>query len=423
VIYPTQRAVVLMLAAAPVALLIGIVRPDGWMIGLAWVVLLLTLTLMDGLVTRRFAGQQFALDAPATAQVGEAIDLAPRIAGPGGDGDGSTVFAVEATAPAEPVPGSATGVRMARRGTATIRRIWARRPGPLGLAWRQTVRDADRDIPILPDLTPVRDQGMRQVQRIGQAGNRLRPEAGDGMEFQTLTDFQPGMARRAIDWKASARLNALLAREYRPERENVVVFAIDSGRAMSDPVGNVPRIDRAVSAALLAGFVALKAGDRARLFGFAARPQADSGTQAGTRGFAELHRAAAAIDYGTNESNFTLSLVTLDQRLERRSLIILFTEFADPTGAELMLAAVQRLQRRHRVLVLLFRDLELETVMDRPPERADDVVRSTIAHTLLRERRIVAERLRRSGIDVIETGPDDMALALVERYLKIRERA
>ncbi|WP_448660157.1 DUF58 domain-containing protein [Sphingomonas sp. CJ99] len=420
-ILPTQRAVVLVLAAAPVALLIGVLRPDGWTIGLAWVATIALLTLLDGLVTPGFGGQQFALDAPATVHVGEQIDLVPRIQG--GDGPGRTRFAVEAGAPAEPVARDTMRLRFVRRGTARLGRIWARRAGPLGLGLRQTIRPIDRTILVLPDLTPVRDQGMRQVQRSGFTGNRLRPEAGDGMEFQTLTDFQPGMARRSIDWKASARMNALLAREYRPERENNVVFAIDAGRAMSDPVGDLPRIDRAVSAALLAGFVALKSGDRARLFGFAARPSVDSGTLGGARGFTELHRAAAALDYGTDESNYTLSLVTLDQRLERRSLVILFTESADPTGAELMFAAVQRLKRRHRVLVLMFRDVELETLVDRRPNSADDVVRATIAQSLLRERRIVVERLKRSGIDVIEAAPDAMPLTLVERYLAMRERA
>ena len=52
-----------------------------------------------------------------------------------------------------------------------------------------------------------------------------------------LTEFQAGMERRAIDWKASARHASLLAREFHTERDNMIVFAVDAGRAMTDPVG------------------------------------------------------------------------------------------------------------------------------------------------------------------------------------------
>ena len=61
-------------------------------------------------------------------------------------------------------------------------------------------------------------------------------------------------------------------REYRVERDNRVVLAIDSGRTMAEPVGGMPRVDRAVSAALLLAYVGLKLNDRISLFSFAAKP-------------------------------------------------------------------------------------------------------------------------------------------------------
>src|SRR3546814_12702162 len=74
------------------------------------------------------------------------------------------------------------------------------------------------------------------------------------------------MDRRAIDWTASARHLKLFAREYRVERDNRVVLAIDGGRTMAEPVGGLPRVERAVSAALLLAYAGLKPGDRNSLF-------------------------------------------------------------------------------------------------------------------------------------------------------------
>jgi uncharacterized protein (DUF58 family) len=407
VIYPTPRAIQLTALAAPVGLALGIVAPAGWVIAPIWIGALLLLIVADGAFAKAPADDPLAL--PPTLNIGEMFridgtDRAVAIDGP-----------VERIAPGE--------YRATRRGRARLRQVWARRAGPLGLAWRQQSDKADRPITILPDIRPVRDQGMRQFLNSVTSGQRLRRDHGDGQDFQVLTEFQAGMERRAIDWKASARHSSLLAREFHTERDNAIVFAIDAGRSMTDPVGDVPRVDRAVSSALLAAFVALKSGDRVRLFSFAARPQVDSGTISGSRGFARLHHAAADIDYGTDESNYTLGLVTLDAKLDRRSLIVLFTEFTDPTSAELMLTAAQRMLKRHRLLFVLFRDTELETMRDAVPDHADDLVRANVAHMLLRDRAIVVERLRRMGIDVIEAAADAMPLALVERYVAHRERA
>lgn len=411
-IVPTQRSVILVAAAAPLALVLGVIRPEGWLAAVAWVLAICVLTAIDGLMAPAIRSRDLTLSAPGAVEVGTRLDLKPQ---------GTLAYAVAATAPLDPAE-TRTSFIAARRGTATLERLWARATGPLGLARRQRSTASDEKILVTPDLAPVREQGMRQFLKSRQFGNRIRPDSGDGTEFQSLTDFQPGMERRAIDWKASARHFSLLAREYRTERDNSIVFAVDCGRAMSEPIDGLPRVDRAISAALLAAFVALKSGDQVRLFGFANRPSADSGSVTGSNGFAALHRTAAAIDYGTQESNYTLSLVSLDQRLQRRSLIILFTEFTDPTAAELMLAAAARMRKRHRLLFVLFHDTELDALLDARPETPDDLVRANVAHTLLRERRIVIERLKRLGIDVLEAAPDDAALALAERYIRDRER-
>ncbi|KQM97546.1 DUF58 domain-containing protein [Sphingomonas sp. Leaf25] len=405
-ILPTPRAIQLTALAAPVGLALGVLKPAAWIVAPVWIGALLLLIVADALLAR--SPDKGGVAMPATLNVGEEVRLHD-------DGHAAAI-----DGPLERIaPGT---YRAVRRGRATLTRVWRRRAGPMGLAWRQTSAKAEASSVILPDIRPVRDQGMRQFLNSVTSGQRIRRDHGDGQDFQVLTEFQPGMERRAIDWKASARHAALLAREFHTERDNMIVFAIDAGRSMSDPVGDLPRVDRAVSAALLAAFVALKSGDRVRLFSFGARPQVDSGSVTGARGFAALHRAAADIEYGTEESNYTLGLVTLDTKLDRRALIVLFTEFTDPTSAELMLAAAARMLKRHRLLFVLLRDTELEAMRDAVPDKADDLVRANVAHMLLRDRAIVIERLRRMGVEVIETVADAMALSLVERYVSHRER-
>lgn len=413
-IVPTQRAVLLALAAAPAALGIGVVAPGGWALAILLVMAVTALVIVDARLADRVDGP-ITIEAPSLIPVGGRAVLVPRIAG-----SPHTAFAADMSLPLE--PDGVLAYRAPRRGLARLSRVWARASGPMGLGVRQRSSPADIEIRVIPDIRAVRETAMRDRLSAARAGARLRSDGGDGQEFEALTAFQPGMSRRAIDWKASARHRSLQAREYRAERETSLVLAVDAGRTMAEPVGGVPRVDRAVSAALLAAFVALRSGDRTRLFAFDSRPRVDSGSLSGAHAFTRLNAEAAGIDYGDDEANFTLALTQLDQRLDRRSLIVLFTELTDPTGAELLLAAGTRLLRRHRLLFVLFDDVELQAIENARPVTADDVTRANVAAVLLRERRIVIERLRRQGIDVIEAAPDAAPLALVERYLSMRER-
>jgi len=260
------------------------------------------------------------------------------------------------------------------------------------------------------------------MQRDTSFGMIAQRQLGDGAEFEALAEFRQGMDKRWIDWKQSARHITLLAKEFRTERNNTIMMAVDCGRAMCEPLAGVPRVDRAVSAALLTAFVALKDGDRVGFFGFDSHPRVASNAVAGPRSFALLQRVAARIDYSAYETNYTLALATLAEQLHRRSLIVVFTDFADSTSAELMVNAVGSLLARHLVLFVVLRDEELEQLVDAEPQTSPDVSRAITAAALLRERQLVIARLRRLGVHILEAHRDQAAPALVNSYLDLKRR-
>ncbi|RZL99251.1 MAG: hypothetical protein EOP68_24375, partial [Sphingomonas sp.] len=95
-IVPTQRAVALALVAAPLALLLGAVRPQGWLLAVAWTLGIAVMVLLDGLLARRIVRADLALAAPATAEVGDRVTLTGATAG--------LAYAVDVTPPLEPLP-------------------------------------------------------------------------------------------------------------------------------------------------------------------------------------------------------------------------------------------------------------------------------------------------------------------------------
>jgi uncharacterized protein (DUF58 family) len=440
-ILPTPRAIYLLLAGAPVALLLGLMRPDLWMLALVWIGVVAALLLIDALVAAGPARMDVALVAPRQAGIGETFELVVR----GSTATGNwrparmdVALAVDSrldaggrmAGTAFPAPGAggaglsvvkSFSLAATRRGTARIDGLWLRWQGPLGLAARQRRFNEHREIAVVPNLRSVREDGLRLFRRDAQFGLRQQLLVGEGSEYEALAEYQPGMDRRSIDWTASARHVKLLAKEYRIERDNRLVIAIDAGRTMSEPVDGMPRLDRAVSAGLLLAYVALKMEDRVSLFHFAARPRGSTPVLAHSSNFPQLQQAAAAIEYAQEESNFTLALATLGASLNRRSLIVLFTEFTDPTSAELMIRAAGRVIRQHRLLCVVLKDAELDGVERMDPVQPADLVRTNVAAELLRDRRLVIARLQRMGVDVVEVAHDKLNAGVLDAWMNIKK--
>jgi uncharacterized protein (DUF58 family) len=434
-IYPTRRTVLAAAAIGPAALVVGLLAPAYWTGGLALLALLAALCLVDavsGAPTRSAVGE---CSGPKAVGVGETFAVTARARfparAPGGaqfalglSGPVGAPFGLRASAQIDAgLPSAAVVLKANRRGTARLDCLWIRWPGPLGLVWKQRQLALGQAIAITPDIRSLGNKGIDMLNREAMFGIKAQLQVGEGAEFEALADYRQGMDRRAIDWKTSARHTTLVAKEYRTERNNNIVMAVDCGRAMCEPLSGVPRVDRAVSAALLAAYVALKDGDRVGLFAFDSKPRAASQPISGARAFAMLQRIAAGIEYSQSETNYTLALATLASDLSRRSLIVVFTEFADTTSAELMMNAVGTLLKRHVVLFVVLKDEELEGLSSAEPVEADDIGRAVTAASLLRERRLVITRLRHLGAHVLEAASAEAGPALVRAYLDFKRRA
>ena len=430
-IYPTRTAVLATAAGVPLALAFAAVQPGRWFVALAWPLAIVLLTLLDAV--RGIASATARVDFPGHAYVGEtrectvtvSVDSRPRNAWVALQSS-PLVSAEDDDRVRVPLEGGRGAVlmplEMMRRGVAKFERLWLRWTGPLGLAWNQGIVDVGAAFPVLPDLRPVHDQGARIYQRYALEGMITQLSRGEGSDFDALVDFRTGMDRRAIDWKQSARHVKLLAKQYRTERNNQIVFAVDTGRQMCEPVAGLARVDRCVSALLLTAWIALKLGDRVAINAFDSRPRLSSGFVSGGGAFTELERVAAEIDYSVDETNYTFALTTLAARLTRRSMIILFTEFTDTVSADFMLRSIRRLVEKHLVVIVVLRDEELEAIAAAEPESADDVTRAVTAAALLKDRQIVIGRLRHLGVHVVESEYDKVNERLVQSYLDLKKR-
>jgi uncharacterized protein (DUF58 family) len=435
VIYPTLRAVLIAALGAPAAIAVGILSPRLWSAAPAGLGLLAVLLLADAALGF-WQGRRLRADLKAPARIAAGgsdqatlelafVDWAPRkveIAVEPFDARLAVTPDRDRVTTESRRAGLTMTLTPRRRGESGLRTAWIRWTGPLGLAWTQQRRTLDHRIALTPDIAGVQAEAMRLFARDAMFGVKAQIDTGEGAEYHALREFVEGMDPRSVDWKQSARHGKLISKEFRTERNHHILLALDTGRTMCEPLAGLPRIDRAINAALTLAFVSLKIGDRVGLFGFDARPRLSTGVAAGVGSFQLIQHLAASLDYSDEETNYTLGLTQLAGELERRSLIVVFTEFADPTSAELLIENTARLTKRHLVLFVVFRDEELETIAQSEPVSADDVSRAVTASTLLRERELVISRLRRTGAQIVDAPVGAVGPRLLNAYLDLKRR-
>lgn len=431
---PTLRAVLLLAAGIPVALLPAVVDAR---LAVAWVAFLALALLAfgaDAIACPRARALRCRAEPPPTLWIGEPDAMPVSIELPGGARREVELLAdLDPDFEPQPLravalgPGGAGAARIPlvprRRGLLEVRALHLRWTGPLGLAARQARLPVGAKVAVVPNVRAVRSAALRFfAQREFLSGLRVERYVGDGSEFDELREYVMGMDRRAIDWKSSARHRKPLCRQFRAERNHQVVLAFDTGRLMREPLKGIPKLDHAINAGLLLAWYTLRAGDRAGLFAFDEEPRAFVEPQSGRAAFRRLQAATAELDYSLGETNFTLGITSLLTKLRRRSLVVVLTDFTDVVTAELLVENLTRLARRHVVLFVALRDTAPEELAVARPRSLDDLYRSVVASDFVREREGVLLRLRRAGIRPLDVPPQQVAVSLLNRYLDIQRR-
>ena len=431
-IRPTPRAVMLFCAGLPVALFVLVHDAALWPLSFDACLLALLVIAIDGLIS--FSPRQLVIEvkAPARLPVGETGRATLTLSAPPLRRALEIEALIDMVGPADPaLPnrisfagnasryGLAVGAR--RRGVVTLQNLWLRWRGPLGLIERRVLRRLDLAIDILPSTRAPRGTELRLLTDSAIYGTKSQNQKGEGSEFETLREHVAGLDSRFIDWKQSARHRKLLSKEFRIERNHQIVLAFDTGHLMLEPIEGLARLDHAIEAGLMLGWVGLRSGDLVGAYGFdvAVRHYTEPGR--GVPYFARLQRGAARLDYRSEETNFTLGLAELNARLKRRALVVLFTEFVDSVMAELLIESLKRMANRHVVIFVTMQDPMMLGVTQAEPDNFDTIARAVVAQDFLRERSIVLERIARLGVHCLDVPVGGLSVGLLNRYLEIKQ--
>ena len=306
-----------------------------------------------------------------------------------------------------------------RRGDRQAARVTVRSSGPLGLAARQGSHVVPWTVRTLPPFTsrkhlPAKLARLRELD--GRTAVMVR---GQGTEFDSLREYVDGDDVRSIDWRATARSGDLVVRTWRPERDRHVLLVLDTGRTAAGRVGDAPRLDAAMDAALLLAALASRAGDRVDLV---AHDRVERASVVGASSSELLHQlvqAMAPLDAALVETDWRAVASTVLRRAGHRSLVVLLTALDPAPLEEGLLPVLPQLAHRHRVLLASVADPRVAELAAGRGD-ADAVYTAAAAAQATAARGHLEQVLRRQGVDVVDAPPDELPPKLADAYLALK---
>ncbi|MEV5515800.1 DUF58 domain-containing protein [Streptomyces flaveolus] len=312
-----------------------------------------------------------------------------------------------------------TRLRPTRRGDRQTDRVTIRSYGPLGLFSRQGAHRVPWTVRVLPPFAS-RKHLPSKLSRLRELDGRTSVlTRGEGTEFDSLREYVPGDDTRSIDWRATARQSTVAVRTWRPERDRHILLVLDTGRTSAGRVGDAPRLDAAMDAALLLAALASRAGDRVDLLAYDRRVRAlVQGRTAGDV-LPSLVNAMATLEPELLETDARGLTASALRSAPRRSLIVLFTTLDTAPIEEGLLPVLPQLTQRHTVLVASVADPHISR-MAKARGNTEAVYEAAAAAQAQAERRRTADQLRRHGVAIVDATPDELAPALADAYLELK---
>jgi len=311
-----------------------------------------------------------------------------------------------------------------RRGAYRFQAIDLRVVRPDGWLRRQVRLKLDQEVAVFPNVVAIKRiqltlrRGLRAL--VGQ--RRARPP-GASTAFAGLRDYVRGDDVRRISWTATARRDRPVMVEVEAERGQQVMIALDCGRLMTAPAGNLDKLDHAVNAALMLAWVAQAFGDRVGLMTFDDRITNFIKPERGSTQLHLITQALYAIKASYVEPDFGHAMTHLALRVGRRSLIVVLTDVQDPNQSRELVAHCLRLSARHLVLVVAMSDPEVLSARFSPIASSARAYQWAAAEEFVASRRESFEQLRRGGVLGLDVVAGNLSPSLVERYLELKERA
>ncbi|MFD1063515.1 DUF58 domain-containing protein [Winogradskyella litorisediminis] len=253
--------------------------------------------------------------------------------------------------------------------------------------------------------------GLKKIRRIGNTS-----------EFEQIKEYVRGDDFRTVNWKATAKHAQLMVNQFQDEKSQPIYSIIDAGRVMKMPFNGLKLLDYAINSTLAFSNVALKKHDKVGMISFSKKIET---FLPAVNKLTYLNRILESL-YNINtlfsDSDYSLLYAQLKRKVTHRSLLLLYTNFEHLSALKRQMPYLQAISKKHMLVVILFENTELDTIIKENAEDLQSIYHKTIAEKFAYEKRLMVKELQKHGIQSILTPPEQLTINTINKYLEIKAR-
>lgn len=315
------------------------------------------------------------------------------------------------------------GVTPPRRGRFEFGKTALRFRSRFRLVWCQINVVEPVAVKVYPNMRRAREAELKALgARSVVSSHRKTSWRGEGREFESMRDYVRGDELRHISWTATARRGKLTTRQYQIERDQTILIALDAGRLMTARIEQETKLDSAVHATLALFSAAGRAGDNAGLVVFGRRIKSYLPPSRGRDHIEAALEALYAVEPEMIEPSYPHAFEFIAANSKRRALVVLLTDLVDEEGSKELLTSLHILRPRHLPLVVTIADRDLKAVVRQTPESVRDLFTQSVAEEIIHHREAALRLVESIGGLALDVTAAALAPALLETYLRVKER-
>lgn len=293
----------------------------------------------------------------------------------------------------------------------------------LGMVERRYTQGEKKDVKVYPSYLMLNHYELLAMSNnLTEMGIKRIRRVGNNTEFEQIKEYVEGDEYRTINWKASARKNQLMVNVYQDERSQQIYSVIDKGRVMQQSFNGMSLLDYSINAALVLSYVAIRREDKAGLITFSGNMDTSLSPSRRPGQMQHILEALYAQKANFDETDYSNLCVNVNNRISKRSLLVLYTNFSGMTALQRELPYLKLLNRRHRLLVVFFEDAEMSNYIREEKHSTLEYYQHVIAEKFAYEKRLIVSTLRQHGILSLLTTPEKLSIDVINKYLEMKQR-
>ncbi|MDO1500121.1 DUF58 domain-containing protein [Winogradskyella maritima] len=294
---------------------------------------------------------------------------------------------------------------------------------PLKMVKRKYQYQKDQMVMVYPSIIQMQKYDFLAISNhLTEFGFKKIRRIGHTSEFEQIKEYVKGDDFRTVNWKATAKVGQLMVNQYQDEKSQPIYSIIDTGRVMKMPFNELKLLDYAINSALAFSNVALKKHDKVGLLSFSKQIETFLPAVNKITYLNKILETLYNIDTQFSEADFGLLYAQLKRKVTQRSFLFLYTNFEHISALKRQLPYLQAISKKHMLVVILFKNTELDTLIETNAEDLQTIYHKTIAEKFAFEKRLMVKELQKYGIQCILTAPEDLTINTINKYLEIKAR-